>query len=179
MELRTTKLSLKIHGEYFGALGDFEYNIGDKLYEFAIINYEDFDKLKAMYTQLIELVCRAKEADTEDENMDCLFKMFQIVRACLEFSPYTHFYTQVLIDLIVKTYNFNAFRTDLLFKSQISVFIENSKYTPNEIYEQIEENQYTIELILYEWTKKKEEMTKNIVIIYIKILKKLAEKLVL
>ena len=119
MELRTTKLSLKIHGEYFGALGDFE------------------------------------------------------------FSPYTHFYTQVLIDLIVKTYNSNEFRTDLLFKSQISVFIENSKYTPNEIYEQIEENQYTIELILYEWTKKKEEMTKNIVIIYIKILKKLAEKLVL
>ena len=29
--------------------------------------------------------------------------MFQIVRACLEFSPYTHFYTQVLIDIIVKT----------------------------------------------------------------------------
>ena len=70
------------------------------------MNYEDFDKLKVMYTQLIELVCRGKEADTEDENMDCFFKMFQIVRACLEFSPYTHFYTQVLIDLIVKTYNF-------------------------------------------------------------------------
>ena len=141
-------------GEYFGALGNFEYNIGDKLYEFATINYEDFDKLKAMYTQLIELVCRGKEADTEDENMDCFFKMFQIVRACLEFSPYTHFYTQVLIDLIVKTYNFKAFRTDLLFKSQIGVFIENSKYSPKELYEQIEENQYTIELIFYEWTKK-------------------------
>lgn len=141
-------------GEYFGALGNFEYNIGDKLYEFATINYEDFDKLKAMYTQLIELVCSGKEADTEDENMDCFFKMFQIVRACLEFSPYTHFYTQVLIDLIVKTYNFKAFRTDLLFKSQIGVFIENSKYSPKELYEQIEENQYTIELIFYEWTKK-------------------------
>lgn len=141
-------------GEYFGALGNFEYNIGDKLYEFATMNYEDFDKLKAMYTQLIELVCRGKEADTEDENMDCFFKMFQIVRACLEFSPYTHFYTQVLIDLIVKTYNFKAFRTDLLFKSQIGVFIKNSKYSPKELYEQIEENQYTIELIFYEWTKK-------------------------
>lgn len=154
MELRITKLSLKIHGEYFGALGDFEYNIGDKLYEFAIMSNEDFNKLKEMYTQLIELVCRGKEADTEDENMDCLFKMFQIVKTCLELSPYTHFYTQVLIDLILKTYNSNAFRTDLLFKSQIGVFIENSKYTPNEIYEQIEENQYTIELIFYEWTKK-------------------------
>ena len=117
------------------------------------MSYEDFDKLKAIYTQLIELVCRGKEADTEDENMDCFFKMFQIVRACLEFSPYTHFYTQVLIDLIVKTYNFKAFRTDLLFKSQIGVFIENSKYSPKELYEQIEENQYTIELIFYEWTK--------------------------
>lgn len=141
-------------GEYFGAIHDFEYNIGDKLYEFAIMDYENFDKLKAMYTQLIELVCRGKEADTEDENMDCFFKMFQIVRACLEFSPYTHFYTQVLIDLIVKTYNFKAFRTDLLFKSQIGVFIENSKYSPKEPYEQIEENQYTIEFIFYEWTKK-------------------------
>ena len=118
------------------------------------MNYEDFDKLKVMYTQLIELVCRGKEADTEDENMDCFFKMFQIVRACLEFSPYTHFYTQVLIDLIVKTYNFKTYRTDLLFKSQIGVFIENSKYSPKELYEQIEENQYTIELIFYEWTKK-------------------------
>lgn len=118
------------------------------------MSYENFDKLKAIYTQLIEIVCRGKEADTEDENMDCFFKMFQIVRACLEFSPYTHFCTQVLIDLIVKTYNFKTFRTDLLFKSQIGVFIENSKYSPKELYEQIEENQYTIELIFYEWTKK-------------------------
>lgn len=118
------------------------------------MNYEDFDKLKVMYTQLIELVCRGKESDTEDENMDCFFKMFQIVRACLEFSPYTHFYTQVLIDLIVKTYNFKTYRTDLLFKSQIGVFIENSKYFPKELYEQIEGNQYTIELIFYEWAKK-------------------------
>lgn len=118
------------------------------------MSYENFDKLKAIYTQLIEIVCRGKEADTEDENMDCFFKMFQIVRACLEFSPYTHFCTQVFIDLIVKTYNFKTFRTDLLFKSQIGVFIENSKYSPKELYEQIEENQYTIELIFYEWTKK-------------------------
>ena len=66
MELRTTKLSLKIHGEYFGTLGDFEYNIGDKLYEFAIMSNEDFDKLKQIYSQLIDLGCKAKEADTEN-----------------------------------------------------------------------------------------------------------------
>lgn len=96
-----------------------------------------------MYTQLIELVCTAKEADTMNEKLDCFFKMFQIVRECLEFSPYTHFYTQVLIDIIVKTYNSKVFRTDLLFKSQIGVFIENpnlkkrleliSKYSNNSI----------------------------------------------
>ena len=116
------------------------------------MNYEDFDKLREMYAQLIELVCTAKEADTMDEKLDCFFKMFQIVKACLEFSPYTHFYTQVLIDLIVKTYNTKVFRTDLLFKSQIGVFIENPKYYAKELYEDLEENPYTIELILHEFT---------------------------
>ena len=81
------------------------------------MSYEDFDKLKAMYTQLIELVCYSKETDSEDEKIDCFLKMFQIDRACLKFSPYTHFYTQVLIDIIVKTYNTKVFRSDLLFKS--------------------------------------------------------------
>ena len=96
------------------------------------MGYEDFDKLKEMYTQLIEVVCNAKETDTMDEKMDCFFKMFQIVRTCLKFSPYTHFYTQVLIYIIVKTYNSKVFRTDLLFKSQIGVFIENPKYYAKE-----------------------------------------------
>ena len=53
-------------GEFFSSTHDFEYNIGDKLYEFAIMSYEDFDKLKTIYTQLIELVCTAKEANTMD-----------------------------------------------------------------------------------------------------------------
>ena len=56
-----------------------------------------------MYSQLIELVSTAKESDIMDEKLDCFFKMFQTVKACLEFSPYTHFYTQLLIDIIVKT----------------------------------------------------------------------------
>lgn len=60
-------------GEFFGATHDFEYNIGDKLYEFAIMSYEDFDKLKTIYTQLIELVCTAKESNTMDEKLDCFF----------------------------------------------------------------------------------------------------------
>lgn len=115
---------------------------------------EDFDKLKDMYTQLIELVCYAKETDSEDENMDCFFKMFQIVRACLNFSPYTHFYTQVLIDIIVKTYNTKTFRTDLLYKSQIGVLIDNSKYYPSEIFKEFEEDEYTTQILLLKWIEK-------------------------
>lgn len=138
-------------GEFFGATHDFEYNIGDKLYEFAIMSYEDFDKLKTIYTQLIELVCTAKESNTMDEKLDCFFKMFQIVRACLEFSPYTHFYTQVLIDIIVKTYNTKVFRSDLLFKSQIGVFIEDIKYSPNDFFSELEEDEYTTQILLMKW----------------------------
>lgn len=138
-------------GEFFGATHDFEYNIGDKLYEFAIMSYEDFDKLKTMYTQLIELVCSAKESNIMDEKLDCFFKMFQIVRACLEFSPYTHFYTQVLIDIIVKTYNTKVFRSDLLFKSQIGVFIEDTKYSPNDFFSELEEGEYTTQILLMKW----------------------------
>lgn len=115
------------------------------------MSYEDFDKLKSMYTQLIELVCTAKEADTMDEKFDCFFKMFQIVRACLEFSPYTHFYTQVLIDIIVKTYNTKVFRSDLLFKSQIGVFIEETKYSPNDFFSELEEDEYTTQILLMKW----------------------------
>ncbi len=117
------------------------------------MEYSDFDKLKKIYTELIELVCTAKESNTMNEKIDCFFKMFQIVRACLEFSPYTHFYTQVLIDIIVKTYNTKVFRSDLLFKSEIGVFIENPKYSPNEMFENLEENEYTIQLIMHEFTQ--------------------------
>ena len=115
------------------------------------MSYEDFDKLKAMYTELIEIVCYAKETDSENEKIDCFLKMFQIVRACLKFSPYTHFYTQVLIDIIVKTYNTKVFRSDLLFKSQIGVFIEETKYSPNDFFTELEEDEYTTQILLMKW----------------------------
>lgn len=117
------------------------------------MNYKDFDKLKDMYTQLIELVCYAKETDSEDEKIDCFLKIFQIVRACLKFSPYTHFYTQVLIDIIVKTYNTKVFRSDLLFKSQIGVFIEETKYSPNDFFSELEEDEYTTQILLMKWVQ--------------------------
>lgn len=120
---------------------------------------KEFEKLKAIYTQLIELVCYAKETDSEEEKYDCFLKMFQIVRACLNFSPYTHFYNQVLIDMIVKTYNTKTFRTDLLFKSQIGVLIEDSKYYPNEFYRDIEEDEYTPEILLIKWNEEIEKVS--------------------
>lgn len=122
---------------------------------------KEFEKLKNMYSQLIELVSTAKESDIMDEKLDCFFKMFQIVRACLEFSPYTHFYTQVLIDIIVKTYNTKVFRSDLLFKSDIGCFIENPEYSPNEFFEELEENEYNINLIMYEFTQEIEKVSKK------------------
>ena len=88
---------------------------------------ENFDRLKNVYSQLIELIFTAKEADIIDEKLDWFFKMFQIVRACLEFYPYKHFYTQLLIGIIVKNYNTKVFRFDLLFKSDIGCFIKNPK----------------------------------------------------
>ena len=159
--LKCNKIILKNTGEYFGALGDFEYNIGDKLYEFAIMSHQDFDKLKAIYNQLIELVCYAKETDSGDDRLDCFFKMFQIVRACLNFSPYTHFYTQVLIDIIIKTYNTKNFRTDLLFKSQIGVLIEISKYYPDDFYRDLEEDEYTTEILMLKWNEEIEKVSKK------------------
>lgn len=117
------------------------------------MSYEDLDKLKSMYTQLIELVCYAKETDSEDEKIDSFLKMFQIVRACLKFSPYTHFYTQVLIDIIVKTYNTKVFRSDLLFKSQIGVFIKETKYSPNDFFSELEEDEYTTQILLMKWVQ--------------------------
>ena len=114
-----------------------------------------------MYSQLIELVSTAKESDIMDEKLDCFFKMFQIVRACLEFSPYTHFYTQILIDIIVKTYNTQVFRSDLLFKSDIGCFIENLEYSPNEFFEELEENEYNINLIMHEFIQKIEKVSKK------------------
>ena len=157
--IKGNKIILKNTGEYFGAIHDFEYNIGDKLYEFAIMSYQDFDKLKDMYNQVIELVCYAKETDSEEEKLDCFFKMFQIVRACLNFSPYTHFYTQVLMDIIVKTYNSKVFRSDLLFKSQIGVFIEDSKYYPNDIYRELEEDEYTTQILFLKWSQKVDKIS--------------------
>lgn len=61
------------------------------------------------------------------------------------FSPYTHFYIQTLIDVILKTYNTGVFRTYFLYKYKISVFIKKTKYYANERFEGLEE--YSLEKI--------------------------------
>lgn len=148
-------------GEFFGSTLDFEYNIGDKLYDFAIMEYDEFDKLKILYTELINIVCSNKECNGMDKKVNFLFEMFHKVQECLNFSPYTHFYTQTLIDIIIKTYNSGVFRSDLLFKNNIGVYIDNNEYTPNEIFEEIEENHYVHQTIMYEWTTEIDKISKK------------------
>lgn len=148
-------------GEFFGSTLDFEYNIGDKLYDFAIMEYNEFDKLKILYTELINIVCSNKECNGMDKKVNFLFEMFHKVQECLNFSPYTHFYTQTLIDIIIKTYNSGVFRSDLLFKNNIGVYIDNTEYIPNEIFEEIEENHYVLQTIMYEWTTEIDKISKK------------------
>lgn len=140
---------------------DFEYNIGDKLYDFAIMENDEFDKLKILYTELINIVCSNKECNGMDKKVNFLFEMFHKVQECLNFSPYTHFYTQTLIDIIIKTYNLGVFRSDLLFKNNIGVYIDNTEYTPNEIFEEIEEKHYVLQTIMYEWTTEIDKISKK------------------
>lgn len=148
-------------GEFFGSTLNFEYNIRDKLYDFAIMEYDEFDKLKILYTELISIVCSNKECNGMDKKVNYLFEMFHKVQECLNFSPYTHFYTQTLIDIIIKTYNSGVFRSDLLFKNNIGVYIDNTEYTPNETFEEIEENHYVLQTIMHEWTTEIDKISKK------------------
>ena len=84
-----------------------------------------------------------------------------MVKNSLSFSPYIHFYTQTLIDIIVKTYNTDVFRTDLLYKYKIGVFIENSKYYADERVEELEEDTYVTQTYLYQWTYKIDKISKK------------------
>ena len=165
-------------GEFFGSTLDFEYNIGDKLYDFAIMEYDEFDKLKILYTELINIVCSNKECNGIDKKVNFLFEMFHKVQECLNFSPYTHFYTQTLIDIIIKTYNSGIFRSDLLFKNNIGVYIDNTEYIPNEIFEEIEENHYVLQTIMYEWTTEIDKISKKKHNEYIKFFKTIKDYLI-
>lgn len=110
---------------------------------------KDFEKLNILYEDLINIVCTLKECNNEKTYDEFLDKLFAKVEKCLFFSPYTHFYTQTLIDIIVKTYDTEVFRTDLLFKYKIGVFIDEKKYYPNEFFAEIPESPLVFETMLY------------------------------
>ncbi len=80
------------------------------------MNYDDIDRLKEIYSELIEVVADGK---LNNKEYDLYCDINNILEKCLNFSPYTHFYNQILIDTIIKTYNMNLIRSDLLIKSDI------------------------------------------------------------
>lgn len=46
-----------------------------------------------------------------------------------------------------------------MFKSQIGVLIEDSKYYPSEIFRELEEDEYTTEILLIKWTQEIDEVS--------------------
>lgn len=107
-----------MNGEYYGYLNGFEYNIGEKLFEFITMDYDDIDKLKELYSELIQVVADGK---LNNKGYDLYCDINNILQKCLDFSPYTHFYNQILVDIIIKTYNMNFIRSDLLIKNDIKL----------------------------------------------------------
>ena len=117
-----------MNGEYYGYLNGFEYNIGEKLFEFITMDYDDIDKLKELYSELIQVVADGK---LNNKEYDLYCDINNILQKCLDFSPYTHFYNQILVDTIIKTYNMNFIRSDLLIKNDIK-FNYDEKFNKKE-----------------------------------------------
>ena len=81
-----------MNGEYYGYLNGFEYNIGEKLFEFITMDYDDIDKLKELYSELIQVVADGK---LNNKGYDLYCDINNILQKYLDFSPYTHFYNQI------------------------------------------------------------------------------------
>ena len=86
------------------------------------------DKLKELYSELITAVSEGK---LKNKEYDLYCDINNILEKCLEFSPYTHFYNQLLVDVIIKTYNMNFIRSDILIKNDIK-FDYDEKFTKKE-----------------------------------------------
>lgn len=78
----------------------------------------------------------------------------RILEKCIEFSPYTHFYNQLLVDGIIKTYNMNFIRSDLLIKNDIKFDYDeefNKKETSiNELLLEKNEDKKNVNLLIRE-----------------------------
>lgn len=116
-------IKIKNNGESYGYLEDTCYSIGEKLFEFIKFDNEDIDILRKLYDELIKVIAKCKFENLTNALYDEICK---IVYKCLEFSPYTHFYNQLLIDTLIKTYNMNFIRSDIVIKNRIDLrFDEN------------------------------------------------------
>lgn len=80
------------------------------------MDYEDANKLKELYSKLINVVSDGK---LNNKQYDLYCDINQILYDCIQFSPYTHFYNQLLVDTMIKTYNMDFIRSDLIVKSSI------------------------------------------------------------
>ncbi len=56
-KIQDNKIFIKNRGEFYGNPYPFIYDIGNKLYEFAIMDSNNFEKLNTLYDELINLVC--------------------------------------------------------------------------------------------------------------------------
>lgn len=143
------KITLKNNGEYFGFLQDMDYQIGEKLFEFIKFDDKKIEQLEKLYSELIHAIVERKFHNKED---DLYIKISEIVFKCLQFSPYTHFYNQLLIDTLIKTYNMNFIRSDIVIKSGINLpFNEEFNDEENEIHDvwlEKEEEKMNIRLML-------------------------------
>ena len=67
-KLQDNKIFIKNRGEYYGNPYPFIYDIGNKLYEFAIMNSKNFEKLNTLYDELINIVCDLKECSNKKKH---------------------------------------------------------------------------------------------------------------
>lgn len=98
------------------------------MFKFITMDYEDMDKLKEIYSELITAVSEGK---LNNKEYDLYCDINNILEKCLEFSPYSHFYNQLLVDVIIKTYNMNFIRSDILIKNDIK-FDYDEKFNKKE-----------------------------------------------
>lgn len=147
--IKDDKIIINNRGAMYGSIFSYFYDIGNRLYEFAIMESKDFEKIDTLYDEIINIVCTLKECDDEKTHEKYLDKLFDIVDESIRLCPYTYFYTQTLIDIIVKTYNSEEFRSDLLFKYKFRVLIKDRKYYPNKNYVEMPESPPIFEMIIY------------------------------
>lgn len=167
-------IKIKNNGESYGYLEDTCYNIGEKLFEFIKFDNEDINILRKLYDELIKVIAKCKFENLTNALYDEICK---IVYKCLEFSPYTHFYNQLLIDTLIKTYNMNFIRSDIVIKNGIDLrFDENfndEEYEMHDVLLETKENTintfFMMQSCLQETKKFSEQRNKEFLLFFEKV----------